>query len=70
MLSLFDDTLMLNYHVCCVGTHNRYDSSKSSTYVKNGTKFEIKYGSGSLKGFVSQDSVAVRKLSLLFSSSF
>lgn len=35
--------------------HSTYDSSSSSTYKKNGSEFEIHYGSGSLTGFVSND---------------
>lgn len=38
-------------------THATYDSSKSSTYVKDGSDFEIEYGSGGVSGSVSQDSV-------------
>lgn len=37
--------------------HTKYDSSASSTYIQNGSDFEIRYGSGSLSGFVSQDTL-------------
>lgn len=39
--------------------HNKYDSARSRSYVQNGAKFEIRYGSGSLSGYLSTDSITV-----------
>jgi len=43
-------------------THDKYNSSASSTYVANGEKFEIQYGTGQLSGFLSTDVVGVSSL--------
>ncbi|KAM5202695.1 renin isoform 1-T1 [Hipposideros larvatus] len=39
--------------------HSLYDSSETSSYMENGTEFTIYYGSGKVKGFLSQDMVTV-----------
>jgi saccharopepsin len=42
--------------------HSKYDSGASSTYKANGSEFSIQYGSGSMEGFVSQDSLTIGDL--------
>jgi len=42
--------------------HHKYKSTKSSTYTKNGETCTISYGSGSIAGFFSEDSVLVGEL--------
>lgn len=44
--------------------HNKYESSSSSTYKKNGTEFKIQYGSGSMEGFVSNDVMTIGDLKI------
>ncbi|KAG7812288.1 hypothetical protein KL921_001520 [Ogataea angusta] len=42
--------------------HTKYDHDESSTYQKNGSSFSIQYGSGSLEGYVSQDTLTIGDL--------
>lgn len=42
--------------------HSKYKSSHSSTYKKNGKSAAIQYGTGSISGFFSQDSVQLGSL--------
>merc|ERR1711881_814805 len=44
--------------------HSKYDHSDSSTYKKNGSEFQIRYGSGELEGYVSQDTVQIGDLKI------
>lgn len=42
--------------------HSKYDHGASSTYKANGSDFAIRYGSGSLEGYVSQDTLQLGDL--------
>jgi len=42
--------------------HQKFDSSASSSYKANGSEFEIRYGSGEVKGFISQDTLKIGDL--------
>lgn len=44
--------------------HSSYKSEKSYTYVENGTDFAIQYGSGSVEGFTSQDTLRIGDLEI------
>lgn len=41
------------------GLHKRYTSSASSSYIANGTTFNIRYGSGPVSGFQSIDDLNI-----------
>lgn len=49
------------YDIACM-LHHKYNSEKSSTYAEDGRKFEIQYGTGSMKGFVSKDTVCIANI--------
>ena len=37
--------------------HRKYNSAKSTSYVRDNRAFSIKYGTGSVEGFLSRDTV-------------
>lgn len=45
-------------------TKNQYDSSKSSTWVKDGQRFSIQYGSGSCSGYLGDDTCSFGGLTI------
>uniref|UniRef100_T1JF83 Peptidase A1 domain-containing protein n=1 Tax=Strigamia maritima TaxID=126957 RepID=T1JF83_STRMM len=51
-------------NIACL-IHRKYDSTKSSTYYKNGSDFEIRYGSGSLTGFLSIDVLTIGDIKVI-----
>jgi saccharopepsin len=44
--------------------HTKYDSSSSTSHKANGSTFAIQYGSGSMEGFVSRDTLTIGDLSM------
>lgn len=44
--------------------HKRYRHDHSTTYVANGTKLDLAYGSGQCSGYLSQDTVTVNGLAV------
>lgn len=44
--------------------HAKYDHDASSTYKANGSTFAIQYGSGSLEGYISQDTLSIGDLTI------
>ncbi|KAL7736820.1 hypothetical protein ACLKA6_015661 [Drosophila palustris] len=52
------------YHKLACQIHSRYNARRSRTYRANKKRFDIQYGSGSLAGFLSQDTLRVAGLSV------
>lgn len=66
-LALFDtgsSNLWLPASNCtnCASSKTKYNPASSSTYKPNGTSFEIRYGTGSMIGFVCHDVLTIGEL--------
>lgn len=44
--------------------HTRYNASLSATHKHNGTEFAIRYGTGSVSGYISQDTLWINELEI------
>ena len=54
--------IIYNFMHVDADNHSKYDSSASSTYLPNKNPYSIQYGSGSVSGFLSQDTAMVTYL--------
>jgi len=51
------------FNIACL-LHRRYTSSRSSTYTEEGHAFSIRYGSGSMSGYTSIDTLTIGGIEL------
>lgn len=59
--------MCITHNLIHSGYHNRYDSSLSSHYRRDGRRFKITYGSGGVVGFTSIDTITVSCVRIKFS---
>jgi hypothetical protein len=58
--------VLILYGICISEVHHKYNSKKSSTYIQNGTLFNVSLGSDQLLGFLSTDVFHVSSEPFLF----
>uniref|UniRef100_A0AAY4BSL7 pepsin A n=1 Tax=Denticeps clupeoides TaxID=299321 RepID=A0AAY4BSL7_9TELE len=56
--NLWVPSIYCNSAAC--GNHQKFDPTKSTTFVNEGTSLSIQYGTGSMTGFLGSDTVEVR----------